>query len=398
MRLLVVTATLLATGVVQAAGWTFTGKLIIAGSEQAGVFHHLDAGGRKNMAVSGDTIAVVWEDNRSGQPQIYAAFRKTSESGFSAAQRLSGGQQAFEPAVTALGNGRFLFAWEQDGQLWLRARNTMGLGPPVMTRTRGFSQASLAAHDGQAAVVFVRQTGKFSQVASARVAVSDRLELTMKGVTTVDAEPPRDDQLYPSVALNRRGVTVAWEDRRRGHTVIQYSHAPHGQPYSAPKLLNELVQKSEIYGRGSGVTRVALATPGDDKVVAVWMDKRGFLTGYDIYAAHSSDGGASFGKNEVVQDEFGNEIAQWHPAVATGPAGQIAVAFDDNRDDSADIWLAWREQGKWSANVSPPPASGPAQQANPVVAFDGRGNVHLAWIERDSDDGPTRIFYSMGRR
>lgn len=397
MRVVLSVALLLATAAVHAAGWTFTDKAVVAGDGQAGVFHHLDAGGRKSLAASGDTLALVWEDNRSGQPQVYAAFRKISASGFSGEVRLSSGRQAFEPAVAALGNGRFLFAWEQDGQLWLRAGTAGHFGLPMMTRVGGFSQASLAAYDGQAVAVFVRQTGKFSQVASARVSVNDNLDLTVKGVTAVDSEPPADDQLYPSVAVTRHGVTVAWEDRRRGHTVIHYSHAPHGRPYSAPKLLSEPVQKSDVYGRGSGVTRVALATNGDKQVVAAWMDKRGFLTGYDIYASHSADGGAGFGRNEVVQDEFGNEIAQWHPALAVGANGQMVAAWDDNRDDTSDIWLAWPEGGKWGANVTPPPASGDAQQTNPAIAIDDHGNLHLAWIERDSDNGPTRLAYSLGR-
>jgi hypothetical protein len=142
---------------------------------------------------------------------------------------------------------------------------------------------------------------------------------------------------------------------------------------------------------------VALATNGNNHVVATWMDKRGFLTGYDIYAAHSTDGGARFGANEVVQDEFGNEIAQWHPAVAVGAGGEVVAAWDDNRDDTPDIWLAWKEGGKWSTNVSPPPAAGAAQQTNPAMAIDAQGNLHLAWIERDSDNGPTRLAYSLGR-
>ena len=397
MRIALCVALLLATTATRAAGWAFTDKVVVAGNGQAGVFHHLDTGGRKSIAASGNVVALVWEDNRSGQPQVYAAFRTTSASGFSGVSRLSSGKQAFEPAVTALGHGRFLFAWEQDGQLWMRAATPSRLGAPVMTRVSGFSQASLAALDGQAVVVFVRQTGKFSQVASASVTVSDNLDLTVRGVTEVDPKPPVNDQLCPSVAVTRQGVTVAWEDRRHGHTVIQYSHAPTGRPYSVPTLLNEPVQKSDMYGRGSGVTRVALATDGHNRVVAVWMDKRGFLTGYDIYAAHSADGGARFGKNEIVQDEFGNDIAQWHPAVAVGTNGRVVAAWDDSRDDTLDIWLAWQEHGKWSTNAAPPPAAGAAQQANPAVAIDEHGNLHLAWIERDSDNGPTRVAYSMGR-
>lgn len=395
MRLTVSAALWLAAGAVHAAGWTFTDRAVVAGGGP-GVFHHLDAGGRKSIAASGESVAIVWEDNRSGQPQVYAAFRRLP-AGFTEELRLSSGKQAYEPAVAALGKDLFLFAWEQDGHVWLRASGASRFGAPMMTRIAGFSQASLAVHGDQAMLVFVRQSGKFTQVMSAAVIVGGNLELAIKDVRPVDPAPPTDDQLYPSVVATQSGITVAWEDRRRGHTVIHYSHAPHGRPYSAPRLLNELVQKSDRYGRGSGVTRVALADLGGEKVAATWMDKRGFLTGYDIYAAISHDGGREFGANEVVQDEFGNEIAQWHPAVAAGADGRIIIAWDDNRDDTSDIWLAWRVDGKWSTNVSPPATSGAAQQTHPSVAIDAHGSVHLVWVERDSDTGPTRVVYSQGQ-
>ena len=93
-------------------------------------------------------------------------------------------------------------------------------------------------------------------------------------------------------------------------------------------------------------------------MVAVWLDKRDFLSGYDVYAAFSSDGGRSFGRNLKVQDGFGENIAQWHAAVAANNQGRVVAVWDDDRDGNSDIWLAnWTGKG-YSDNVAVPAASG----------------------------------------
>ena len=73
---------------------------------------------------------------------------------------------------------------------------------------------------------------------------------------------------------------------------------------------------------------------------------------------------------------------------------QIAVAWDDNRDNTSDIWMSWRTAQGWSDDLAVPPASGPGDQTDPVLAFDGEGRLHVAWIARPSVNGPTRIWYA----
>ena len=213
----------------------------------------------------------------------------------------------------------------------------------------------------------------------------------------VDPKLPVDDQSYPAIVLAKKGATVAWEDRRWGHTVLLYSHAAPGINFSAPQPLNEVVQKSEQYGRGSGVTRVALSVCGNGQIAATWMDKRGNQTGYDIYAAFSRDSGVSFDANELVQDAFADQYAQWHPAIAGDASGQVIVAWDDDRDGTSNIWLAWKTKGGWSANFAPPPASSNRQQTNPAISLDTQGNLHLIWLEQETENSPGRVMYAMGQ-
>ena len=385
------------SAVASAADWKFSPRQTLAAS-RAGVFHHLDSSGRQHVALSGNTVAVVWEDNRDSTPQVYVAFKNLEGTTLGVAKRLSTGRSAAEPVIAGLGSDRFLVAWEQDGQLRLRVVGTQGLGATARVDEPQAGQASLAAR-GRVVLAYARPAGRYSQIVTRDVQVDASGRISVAAATAVDPEPPKGDQLAPVVAVTRQGgATVVWEDRRRGHTVLFVSQAPAGKTYGAPTLLNEQVQKSDVYGRGSGVTRAAVTTYGGDRLAAAWMDKRGFRTGYDIYAAVSGENGQAFGKNEQVQDEFGNEIAQWHAAIAGNAKGMLVAAFDDNRDDNYDIQLAVRgADGTWGANFSPPPAAGAGDQTHPAMALDDGGALHLVWLERDTDGAPTRLLYSIGR-
>ena len=71
------------------------------------------------VAVSGDTVGVVWEDNRSGSPQCYLAMKPEAAATFQPEIRLSQ-SDCYEPVVIALGKGRFVAAWEEAGKVHAR--------------------------------------------------------------------------------------------------------------------------------------------------------------------------------------------------------------------------------------------------------------------------------------
>lgn len=378
-----------------AAPWEFGAPLEIA-PEQPGVFHQLDGSGRKHVAVSGDAVAVVWEESRAGVTQVNAAFKPLAEPVFHVV-RVSAGAEAGAPVVAALGGGRFVLAWEQDGGVWARTAEAAALGPPRRLAQKAM-QPSLAVLGGDIVAVWSEEADRHARIRIARLGIEGQTMRLAGEAHDVDSAAPTAGQLYPDVALTPAGTIVAWEDRRAGHTVLMHAISKDGKRFSKPAILNEQPPKrSEAYGKGSGVARVALTRYGARGVAAVWLDKRDFLEGYDVYAGFARDG-ARFGKNEKVQDEFGNNVSQWHAAIAADPAGRVAITWDDDRDGGADIWLAWpKAAGQWSENVAVPVASGPGHQSNPAIALDAAGNLHLAWIERATPVSPTRLRYGVGR-
>ncbi len=380
------------------AGWTFSPAQAVSGRTGKGVFTHLESAGRKNIAVAGTTVAVVWEDNRSGAPQTYIAFRSGDKGTFSAPMQLSTGKEAYEPAVAAAGDG-FAAAWEQDGFVWIRYAAPAGLGPALRAGRAESTQATLAGDGaGRLFAAWARREGRHLRVVVAPLSLKGH-SLEAKRARPVDPQPPSQDQLYPSLALSADGLAVAWEDRREGHTRLFTSFSHDGLNFTPLRALNALHGSRSPrarFGNGTGVTRVALASDGKQRIAAVWMDKREFMGGYDIYAAVSSDGGRSYGPNEKAQDMFGDNQPQWHPAVAVSSAGRIVAVWDDPRDGTPDLWLSWRTANGWSDDVSVKPATGPGSQASPSVAFDAQGRLHLVWVG-PARGGGQRVWYSRAR-
>jgi len=398
-------AAALASATAQAA-WEFGAPLSVSGEVAPSTFFHLESAGRKNVAVSDGWVAVAWEDNRDGVPRCYVALKAPGADAFAAARQVSGKDEAAEPAIVGLGGGRFALAWEEAGRVRGRVVTAQAMGAPLVFSDKPSAQASLAfVPGGGLFAVWSERRARLWQIRLARLRVDASDALHAVRAATVDAGA-EGDQSYPSIAAApATGLMVAWEDRRAGHTrLLQAISRDGGMRFSPPRQLNESIWRGQNlgFGRGTGVMRVALAAHGRDGVAAVWADKRDFQSGYDVYGGFARGPQLRFGPNEKVQDQFGDNIAQWHPAIAANAQGRAAVAWDDDRDGSPDVWLSWRhpdaQSGSgWSDDLAVPGASGPGVQSDPSLAMDEAGNLHLAWVEKADLNGPSRIRYLFGR-
>lgn len=379
-----------------AAPWAFEKPVTVAAA-QPRVFHHLEASGRASIAVSSGTVAIAWEDNRDGTARAYVAFRTAGTAAFKTL-RLSGAGEAYEPSVAALPGGRFVFAWEEAGAVWARSGGPDGLDPPVRLSRAPAAQASVASGERGVYAAWSERDGPQPVIRFAMLhAGAAGAALVTDPPVAVTASAPAG-QSYPALAVLTSAVVVAFEDRREGHTVLLAARTVDGRHFDKAQLLNEQrPRRSQVFGRGTGAARVALARLDDEHAAAVWLDKRDFEGGYDVYAALSDAGGVRFGRNEKVQDEFGNDIAQWHACLAAH-RGLLVAAWDDDRDGSPDLWLSWREGGAWVANLAVPGAAESGPDTSPAIALDEAGNLHLAWIAQDGPGAPTRLMYLEGRR
>ena len=378
--------------------WRFDSRIEVTAEPVAGVFTHLEGAGRKHIAVSKQSIAVVWEDDRSRDPQIYVAQKSFGQQRFSTALQVSDGNEAYEPAIAALSDAGFVLAWEQDGAVFARLLSAGVLAPALKLSHEGASHATAAAFGERIFVAWREQRDRdwFLQLAVLRQTDTDDLEI--ESSRSIESAGLKTPVLYPALAVNRAGLSIAWEDRRAGHTRLLYSHADRaGKNFSEPRFLNEFFSNRNQYDQGSGVTRVALAAFADDELLAAWMDKRRGGLGYGIFTALGADG--DFGPNEKAHGEQGDKQPHYNPATAGNPAGDFVVAWDDFRRGDSDIWISsYDADDEWSLDHSPRVASGAGEQSHPSIALDTAGNLHLLWMERSELDAPGRLWYSRGLR
>jgi len=379
--------------------WEFDPALDVTPLHGPGIFHHLESSGRRSVAVSGTAVAVVWEDNHDGTPRVYLARKRLDGAQFDAAIRVSGEGEAFEPSIAALDGNAFVVAWEEDQRIHARVIAAQEPGPALRLSDSEAVQANLSVEGVRVYVLRSQPEGRYARIRLQVLRVDDARALESVAECAVDTAPLTDDQLYPASAIVAGALTVAWEDRRPGHTIIMASAARLDDPctFRAPERVSEPRPEAKSgYGKGHGVSRVALASHGDSGLLAVWADKRSYWEGYDIYAADAVEDGR-FGSNTKVQDEFGDFARQWHAAVAGHANGRLVVIWDDEREKNSDVMLSWWEDGTWSEDLPLPGASDDSQQTHPGIAIDAGGNLHAAWIERQEINGPTRLRYQLGR-
>ena len=348
------------------AGWEFSPAIEIGQAEGRKIFHHLESANRTGLAESSGRVGLVWEDDRAGEPRCWLAVREKDASGFSSPQAVSKGE-CYEPVLQGLGNGRFVTAWEEDGAVWVREAEK---GIALRLSVEEAAHVTLARLNERSFYAAWAELagGKHKRIMLARIKL-DAEGLKLEYRVPLEDQLPVDDQAYPGLAVGMDGsVTAVWEDRRKKHTMMLAAHSTDGRKFAAPYRLIDMPQVRTVdLGAGMGSMRPTLSACGPDCMVAAWLDKRDFLSGYDVYAAFSLNGGRSFTRNLKVQDSFGDNVAQWHAAIVANRAGRVVAVWDDERDGSPDVWLS-----NWNGNVfgddlAVPGASGPGAQSDPVL-------------------------------
>lgn len=385
---------------VYAQPWEFDKPVDVSSTHGEKIFHHLESAGRHNIAISDGTVAVAWEDDRDGTPRVYLARKSRNKQNFSKEIKISGKGDAYEPSLVALNKNRFVLAWEEDSQIHLRVITPTKQGLTIVLGKGNAGQPSLSVQERQLLLVYSQREGRYGRIWFQRIEI-DGDKLRLKQDCAVDAEPAKADQLYPTVVSNAGQVIVAWEDRRPGHTIIMatQNHNRNLCSFNTPQRISEgILGQRPVFGKGHGVSRVALASYGNGKILAAWADKRNFREGHDIYAAHYLNRkNKLFSSNIKVQDSFGGVAHQWHATVAGDPSGRLVVGWDDHRDGNANIMLSWPESEDWSEDLAVPGADDDREQNHPTISLDKNGNLHLAWIERVKIGGPTRVRYLFGK-
>ena len=188
---------------------------------------------------------------------------------------------------------------------------------------------------------------------------------------------------------------VAWEDGRNGgvfnRDIFFSRSADDGDSWLATDV--------QINGDSTETNQIRPALAYDKgygplgRLYAVWQDGRNSADQlnqtYDIYFAYSDDYGDTWTEYPLPLNDDGGSANQQNPSIAIGPAGEVYVVWQDERNNNADIYLVRSDNNgaNWSPNyfVTDDPDMTQQNQSAPTVAVDnydppvGYPRVVVAW-------------------
>lgn len=211
----------------------------------------------------------------------------------------------------------------------------------------------------------------------------------------VDADPDgKYMSIDPKMVAAGDEIHIVWADVVNGaYDIYAASSTTRGASFSAPVRV-----ESDTPG-GAYSSNPRVAADGSGGVVVVWEDSRSGKT--DIYAAASSDSGATFGADARLDggDEPGDSDS-FEPQIALSGGHAYVVWHDRRNGDDRDVMMNWSADGgaTWAAeaiavesndSASPNPP-GSNDGAYPVVAMNGTV-AHIAW--QDNRNVGYDVFY-----
>jgi len=196
----------------------------------------------------------------------------------------------------------------------------------------------------------------------------------------------------PRIALAGNSIVIT---AVTGNKSEEGGHA-HGLPSDGDLFVWRSTDGGKTWSAGRAINDVpasateglhALGSDGKGTLFAAWLDKRG-AKGTKLYAARSTDGGATWSKNVAVYQSPGGSICECcHPSVAVDAAGRLRVMWRNSLEGSRDMYLATSldgvtfsapqklGNGTWKLNACPMDGGGLAAAGGKIVT---------AW-RRDTD-------------
>jgi hypothetical protein len=331
------------------------------------------------IASSGDTVHVVWYDNRNGGYEIY--YKRSIDGGISweADSRLTNDVYfSSDPSISISGSVVHV-VWddERDGNDEIYYKRSTDGGSSWGIDTRLSNDSSLSRNpcvSASGSVVIVVWNDYNS------------LDIFYKRSTDGGISWGADTQLindpapswYPAVSVSGSVVHVVWEEGRGGHANIYYKRSSDGGinwGLDTPLTNNDTAYSSSPSMSVSGSV-----------VHVVWDDNRDGGINYGVYYKHSTDGGISWGLDTRVTN---NIASTYSPSVSVSGSG-VHVVWYVNRDGNFEIYYNHSTDGgtSWGANIRL--TNNSAVSAKPFVSVSGSA-VHVVWM--DLRDGNYEIYY-----
>lgn len=391
---------------VYAQGYVFGPNVRVSDYPPGSAYAYTPNAGQRGVAVRGDTVYCVWDDNRTGDWGVW--FTKSTDGGetfLSNVQVNDGLPRAYTPTITVGNDGTIYVTWDDrrppfdyiqvyfskstDGGLTFTpdvlVNDTAGglkdrphMDPSMSVDSAGI--INIAFDDGRNGpgnydIYFSKSTdggGTFTQ----DVMVND----TVPGDTL--------DDTRPSLALSDDGdIYVSWSKEYDSLFVSKSTDG--GISFSSDVLVNDTVSSSwqnsmDVDSRGY--------------VHVLWRDDRD-VPNANIYYSRSTDAGITFSPNIRVNDSILEFRPQRYPSMCVDESGMVYAVWEDGPATYPDIYFTLSIDTGDSAFVQPnvkvtdiPPDSG---MFRPSLTVDA-GKVYVLWMDFRNNFWSPDVYFARG--
>ena len=194
--------------------------------------------------------------------------------------------------------------------------------------------------------------------------------------TDIGVATSGSDEVEPSLFASSSRVYVAYEKFSGSYRRIYVKSASGGfTSFGSESRADNTPSKNDaFYVRGV----VASSGGGNDTLVLVWQRLDVEDGSRDIYLQRSTNNGVAWlGSDVRVNSVAGGADL---PRIATDGNGKVFVAWRDQRNNKSEVFFATYDAGTDTLGANRALSGGMAG-ANPTVAADATGNVHVAWTD-----------------
>ena len=330
------------------------------------------------IASSGDSVHVVWHDNRDGNYEIYYKRSTDGGSSWGADTRLT--NNSFYSGYSSVSvSGQVVHViWldDRDGNTEIYYKRSINGGSSWEADTRLTNSSLLSEYPS------VSVSGQTAHV----VWVDSRdgnSEIYYKRSTDGGSSWGADTRLTnnsslsedPCVSVSGQVIHIVFYDNRDGNYEIYYKRSTDGGSSWGADM--RLTNNALISGRPS-------VSISGQFVHVLWHDNRD--GNYEIYNKRSTDGGLSWEADTRLTN---NSSLSEYPAVSV--SGQVVHAvWNDSRDGNPELYYKRSIDGGSSWGADTRLTNSTNSSYYPSVAISGQ-TVHIVWS--DMRDGNSEIYY-----
>lgn len=223
-----------------------------------------------------------------------------------------------------------------------------------------------------------------------RAAISVDGGTTFTQYVKVSDGPVGTRQLFPSVAVDGVGnVFVAWQDDRSGNGDIRLAKA------KLPTVSFSVSVRVDDDKNNGTQSSPSVAASSTGLVFVAYHDNRDGNA--NVYVARSVDGGLSFGPNVRIDDTGTSSSAQGQVSIGIDGLGKLYAVWQDNRSGDFDVYFAKSTDGgkSFSKNVRVDDGPRGTLQTEPKLTVGAAGTVYVVWKDERNTDFDIYFSYSV---